>query len=205
MRDPGTSAPTSAPRPAQLLEAVLFVSSRPIGTAALLSATGLTEEETNAALSELQESYSPDRSGIVLRNVAGGYQLSTNPACAATVERFREEARPAPLSNAAHEVLACALYLGPLTRSGISRVRGVNSDAVVRNLLERGLLAEVGTDREAPGSPALLAVTDEFLAASGAASAEDFPALQELVAPEELARVRDRLTSTGEPAAAESP
>ena len=205
MRDPGPSGPTSAPRPAQLLEAVLFVSSRPIGTAALLSATGLTEEETNAALSELQESYSPDRSGIVLRNVAGGYQLSTNPACAATVERFREEARPAPLSNAAHEVLACALYLGPLTRGGISRVRGVNSDAVVRNLLERGLLAEVGTDREAPGSPALLAVTDEFLAASGAASAEDFPALQELVAPEELARVRDRLTSTGEPSAAESP
>ena len=93
MRDPGSSAPTSAPRPAQLLEAVLFVSSRPISTAALLSATGLTEEETNAAISELQERYSSETSGIVLRNVAGGYQLSTNPACAAAVERFREEAR----------------------------------------------------------------------------------------------------------------
>jgi chromosome segregation and condensation protein ScpB len=68
---------------------------------------------------------------------------------------------------------------------------------VVRNLLERGLLIEVGADRDAPGSPALLAVTDEFLAATGATSAEDFPALQELVAPEELARVRERLTSTG--------
>jgi segregation and condensation protein B len=89
------------------------------------------------------------------------------------------------------------LYLGPLTRGGISRVRGVNSEAVVRNLLERGLLIEVGTDRDAPGSPALLAVTDEFLAATGASSAEDFPALHELVAPEELARVRERLTATG--------
>ena len=188
-----------APRPAQLLEAVLLVSSRPTSTADLRSATGLTEKETDAALLELQERYSQQTSGIVLRNVAGGYLLSTNPACSAAVERFREEARPAPLSGAAHEVLACALYLGPLTRSGISRVRGVNSDAVVRNLLERALLVEVGTDRDAPGSPALLAVTDEFLAATGASSTKDFPALQDLVAPEELARVRERLISTGEP------
>lgn len=188
-----------APRPAQLLEAVLLVSSRPTSTADLRSATGLTEKETGAALLELQERYSQQTSGIVLRNVAGGYLLSTNPACSAAVERFREEARPAPLSGAAHEVLACALYLGPLTRSGISRVRGVNSDAVVRNLLERALLVEVGTDRDAPGSPALLAVTDEFLAATGASSTKDFPALQDLVAPEELARVRERLISTGEP------
>ena len=179
-----------------------MVSSRPTSTADLRSATGLTEKETGAALLELQERYSQQTSGIVLRNVAGGYLLSTNPACSAAVERFREEARPAPLSGAAHEVLACALYLGPLTRSGISRVRGVNSDAVVRNLLERGLLVEIGTDRDVPGSPALLAVTDEFLAATGASSAEDFPALQELVAPEELARVHERLISSGEPPSA---
>src|SRR5918994_2793550 len=96
-----------------------------------------------SALENLSERFAPENSGIVLRRVAGGYQLSTNPGCSGAVERFREEARPAPLSNAAHEVLACALYLGPLTRGAISRMRGVNSDAVVRNLLERGLLAEV--------------------------------------------------------------
>ena len=195
MSEPQPAVPPN-PRPAQLLEAVLLVRPRPTSTVGLRSATGLNEEETKAALRELLERFSPESSGIVLRNVAGGYLLSTNPACSAAVERFREEARPAPLSGAAHEVLACALYLGPLTRGGISRVRGVNSDAVVRNLLERGLLIEVGTDRDAPGSPALLAVTDEFLAATGASSAEDFPALHELVAPEELARVRERLTAT---------
>jgi segregation and condensation protein B len=181
-----------------LIEAVLLVSSRPVDLGTLRSATGLSEEQARRALADLEERYSPETSGIVLRRVAGGYLLSTNPACSFAVERFREEARPAPLSGAAHEVLSCALYLGPLTRGGISRVRGVNSDAVVRSLLERGLLAEVGVDSDSPGSPALLSVTDDFLIAAGVASREDFPPLDSLVSPEELTRVRERLTSAGE-------
>jgi segregation and condensation protein B len=183
------------PSPEHLVEAVLFVSANPVPPADLVSATELSPAEVEAALANLSGRYAPDASGVVLRAVAGGYLLSTNPACSAAVERFREEARPTPLSTAAHEVLACALYLGPLTRGAVSRVRGVNSDAVVRNLLERGLLAEVGADRGAPGAPALLAVTDEFLAAADAATREDFPPLDSLVSPEELARVRERLTA----------
>ena len=187
------------PRPEHLIEAVLLVSSAPTSVPDLSSATGLSKEEMGTALRNLAERYAPGNSGIVLRNVAGGYQLSTNPACSGAVERFREEARPTPLSNAAHEVLACALYLGPLTRGAVSRVRGVNSDAVVRNLLERGLLSEVGTDHEAPGSPSLLGVTDEFLAATGGSSSDDFPPLGSLVTPEELSRVHERLTSAATP------
>jgi segregation and condensation protein B len=187
------------PRPEHLIEAVLLVSATPISPPDLSSATGLSKEEMGAALENLTERYAPETSGIVLRNVAGGYQLSTNPGCSGAVERFREEARAAPLSNAAHEVLACALYLGPVTRGAISRVRGVNSDAVVRNLLERGLLSEVGADHEAPGSPALLSVTDEFLAATGSSSTDEFPPLGSLVTPEELSRVHERLTAAATP------
>jgi segregation and condensation protein B len=181
------------PAPEHLVEAVLLVSPRPVRLDDLASATGLPEREIADALEILSARYSPEGSGIVLRAVAGGHLFSTNPACSEAVERFREEARPAPLSGAAHEVLACALYLGPLTRGAVSRVRGVNSDAVVRNLLERNLISEVGVDRDAPGSPALLAVTDDFLAAADAGSREDFPPLDSLVSPEELARVRERL------------
>lgn len=192
-----------SPDGAALVEAILLVSPRPVTVAAFRSATGLQDRDLRSALAALETRYSPETSGIVLRHVAGGYQLATNPACAAAVERFRDEARPAPLSSAAHEVLSCALYLGPLTRGAVSAVRGVNSDAVVRNLLDRGLLAEVGTDEESPGSPALLSVTEDFLAATGAASRDDFPALDSLVGPDELARVRQRLGSasgTGESA-----
>ena len=198
----------SGARAHHLIEAVLLVSARPVDLRTLRSATGLSEEQALCALADLAQRYSPETSGIVLRNVAGGYMLSTNPACSPAVERFREEARPSPLSGAAHEVLSCALYLGPLTRGEISRVRGVNSDAVVRSLLERGLLAEVGTDRDSPGSPALLAVTEDFLVATGAASREAFPPLDSLVGPEELARVRERLaveTPSTDTAQEESP
>ncbi len=186
-------APETA-APGYLIEAVLLSSPRPVSLPALLSATGLPEEEALAALELLRARYSPGSSGIVLRGVAGGYALATNPACAPAVERFREEARPAPLSGAAHEVLACALYLGPLTRASVSAARGVNSDAVVRNLLERNLLREKGRDEGLPGSPALLAVTDDFLAAAGAKASDDFPALDSLVDEAELARVRERIS-----------
>ncbi len=190
---------------AALVEAVLLVSSQPVTLEALGAATALPEPGLTAALDELEAKYDPASSGVVLRRVAGGYQLATNPACAAAVERFREEARPAPLSNAANEVLSCVLYLGPLTRGGISAVRGVNSDAVVRNLLDRGLISEVGVDAERAGSPALLNVTNEFFSSTGTGSPEDFPPLDALVGDEELARVRERLGAAKEQDIPESP
>jgi segregation and condensation protein B len=184
---------TASPNAASLIEAVLLVSPRPVTFGDLLSATALPEAKVWAAIGDLKERYSPESSGIVLREVAGGYQLATNPLCADVLERFREEARSAPLSGAAYEVLACVLYLGPLTRSGINAARGVNSDTVVRNLLDRNLLAETGRDPTRPGAPALLDITEDFLLAAGARNRDDFLALDDLVEPEEIARVRERI------------
>ena len=184
---------------AAMLEAVLLASPRPVPLRTLLSVTGLPEGEARAAMDELGNRYSPDSSGIVLREVAGGYQLATNPRCAEIVERFREEARPAPLSGAAHEVLACVLYLGPLTRAAVSAARGVNSDAVVRGLIERQLLAEAGRDEERPGAPALLDVTEDFLVSAGARDRDDCPPLDALVDEVEISRVRERLAKARAP------
>jgi segregation and condensation protein B len=178
---------------ASLIEAVLLVSPRPVTLHTLLSATTLNEAEARVAIGELKTRYSAKTSGIVLREVTGGFQLATNPLCAEAIERFREEARPAPLSGAAYEVLALVLYLGPLTRAGINAARGVNSDTVVRGLLDRNLLVEAGRDHNRPGSPTLLDVTEDFLLAAGAKSRDDFPALEDLVGEEEISRVRERL------------
>ena len=181
------------------IESILLVSPRPVPLPVLLSATELPEPEVRAALEELEKRYSPETSGIVLRRVADGFQLATNPLCAGAIERFREEARPAPLSGAAYEVLSSVLFLGPLTRAGVSAARGVNSDAVVRGLIDRNLLAETGRDQERPGTPALLDVTEDFLLAAGARSRDDFPALEELVKEGEISRVRERIRGvTGE-------
>ena len=199
------NAPAPTPSVASLIEAVLLISSRPVSLTTFLSIMALPEADIRAAIGELKGRYSPKSSGIVLREVAGGYQLATNPACAAAVERFREEARPGPLSGAAHEVLACVLYLGPLTRAGINAARGVNSDAVVRNLLDRNLLVEVGRDRESPGAPALLDITEDFLVAAGARSRDDFPALEALVDPEEITRVRERVSGGPDESPAQAP
>ena len=187
------SASETSPRASAPIEAILLVSPRPVTLETLISTTTLPEATVCAAIEELEERYSPESSGIVLRRVAGGYQLATNPACAGVLDRFREEARPAPLSGAAHEVLACALYLGPLTRAAINEVRGVNSDAVVRGLLDRNLLGEAGRDQESPGAPTLLDVTEDFLIAAGAQDRDDFPTLDSVVDLEEISRVRERV------------
>lgn len=179
---------------ARAIEAILLVSGRPVPVKTLASVTEAPENEVEAALASLEDRYSAFASGIALRKVAGGFQFSTSAGCAEVVERFRKEARPSPLSSAAHEVLSCALYLGPLTRAAVSRVRGVNSDAVVRNLIERNLLAESGHDSESPGSPALLDITEEFMISSGANDRNDFPPLETLVSEEELDRVRERVS-----------
>ncbi|MBA2442913.1 MAG: SMC-Scp complex subunit ScpB [Rubrobacter sp.] len=188
-----------APDAAAFVEVVLFSSARPLDPGSISAAAGLSEAEVREALSGLEARYAPGSSGIVLRYAAGGYTLATNPACREAVERLREEARPAPLSGAAHEVLASVLYLGPLTRGDVAAARGVNSDAVVRSLIERGLVIESGADTERPGSPALLGLTEEFLLATGAASREDFPPLESLVRDEELARVRERIAGAPVP------
>lgn len=185
--------------PSADIEAVLLSSPRPVPLSTLLSVTDLPREDALSALDDLRSRFSPETSGIVLRETAGGYQLATNPRCSGSVERLRDEARPAPLSGAAHEVLAAVLYLGPSTRAAISSVRGVNSDAVVRGLLERGLLTERGRDEDAPGTPALLDVTDDLFLAANAKDRADFPPLESLVDDAELSRVRERLANADQP------
>ena len=173
-----------AERLAQALEAVLFVADEPMSSGSLAQAVETDRRSVEAALEALARSYEERGAGIVLRNVAGGWRLSTSPDAAEFVERFVLQSRHARLSRAALESLAIVAYKQPVTRHQVSAIRGVNSDGVLRALADRGLVVEVGRD-EGPGRPVLYGTSPEFLERLGLPSLASLPPLAPLLGAEE--------------------
>jgi segregation and condensation protein B len=155
------------------LEAVLLVIDDPVDEVTLAQVVERPTEEVAAILRELAAEYDAAGRGFELRQVAGGWRFYTRTSCAPYVERFVRDGQSAKLSQAALETLAVVAYRQPTTRSRIAAVRGVNVDAVMRTLVTRGLIAEVGVERES-GS-ILYETTDHFLERLGLASVADLP------------------------------
>ena len=162
------------------LEALLFVSDEPVGSVALAQALGTSRQEVDRLCDELASLYEERGAGITLRNVAGGWRLTTHPDAAEAVERYVLASRHTRLTKAALETLAIVAYKQPVTRHQISSVRGVNSDGVLRALVDRGLVAEVGRE-ETPGRPVLYGTTPEFLERLGLPSLSELPSLAPLL------------------------
>jgi segregation and condensation protein B len=128
----------------------------------------------------LQSELAERGSGLVLRNVAGGWRLFTDPETQPIVERFVLSSRQARMTKAALETLAIVAYKQPVTRHQVSAIRGVNADGVLRALVDRGLIEEAGRD-EGPGRPLLYATTPAFLERLGLASLAALPSLAPLL------------------------
>ena len=173
------------------VEALLFIAERPLTSAEVGELAGVPRLQAEAALSALGESLAEDGRGIRLQRHDDAWQLATAPEVGARLAAYaaREEAR---LSNAALEALAVVAYRQPCTRGDVERVRGVDSDYVIRSLLHRRLIAEVGR-RDTPGRPVLFATTFTFLERFGLTSTDDLPPLSSDAA---------QLTALTEPAAA---
>ncbi len=163
------------------LEAILFLADEPMAASVLAQAVEAGRREVEALLGLLAEEYDARGSGIVLRPVAGGWRLFTNPEAAPFVEQFVLSSRHARLTRASLETLAIVAYKQPVTRHQISGIRGVNSDGVLRALAERGLVEEVGRD-DGPGRASLFGTTPEFLERLGLSSLSDLPPLAPLLA-----------------------
>jgi segregation and condensation protein B len=166
------------------LEAVLFVTDEPMSSGALAQILEADRRTVEAELESLGTEYGERGSGIVLRNVAGGWKLSTHPETAPAVERFVLSSRHARLTKAALETLAIVAYKQPATRHQIAAIRGVDSDGVLRTLVDRGLVAEVGRE-ETPGRPVLYGTTPEFLERLGLDSLASLPPLAPLLGADE--------------------
>jgi segregation and condensation protein B len=158
------------------LEAILFLADEPLSATVLAQAVEAGRRDVEAALAEMTADYLDRGSGIVLVEVAGGWRLMTHPEAATFVERFVLSSRHVRLTKASLETLAIVAYKQPVTRHQISSIRGVDSDGVIRALVERGLVTEVGRD-EGPGRPILYGTTSMFLERLGLPSLADLPSI----------------------------
>jgi segregation and condensation protein B len=171
------AADVALPELRTALEAVLLVVEEPVDEVTLAQVLERPREEIGQVLRELAAEYDAAERGFELRSGASGWRLYTRASCAPYVERFAREGQTARLSQAALETLAVIAYRQPTTRARIAAVRGVNVDAVIRTLVTRGLIAEVGVERET--GAILYATTDHFLDRLGIASLDQLPEISD--------------------------
>jgi segregation and condensation protein B len=166
------------------LEALLFVAPGAVGISQLATALGITNRAVEKALEALEAEY--QTRGLRLQRHAGRVQMTSAPEAASVIETFLGLEATSRLSSAALEALAVIAYQQPVTRPQVDAVRGVNSDGVMKNLLHKGLIQEVGR-AESPGRPILYSTTTEFLGHFGLTSLEELPPLnlEELTANKE--------------------
>jgi segregation and condensation protein B len=176
------------------LEALFFVSDEPLTSSVLAQALELERRDVEALCDRLQADLEERGSGLVLRNVAGGWRMYTHPDVAPAVEKFVLSSRQARLTKAALETLSIVAYKQPVTRHQVSAIRGVNSDGVLRALTDKGLIEEAGRE-EAPGRPVLYATTPQFLERLGLPSLAALPSLAPLLGVEADEDASDREVS----------
>lgn len=171
----GQAEPALQPALKPSLEAVLMVVDEPASEEQLAKVLGRPRREVAAALRELADEYTREGRGFELRPVAGGWRFYTREAYAEAVEAYVLDGRHARLTQAALETLAVVAYRQPISRSRVSAIRGVNCDGVMRTLLQRGLVAEAGTE---PETGAILYVTTHyFLERMGLRGLDELPEL----------------------------
>ncbi|WP_455114433.1 SMC-Scp complex subunit ScpB [Rothia mucilaginosa] len=171
------------------IEAILAVAEAPVSVRELSTALIVSERAVEHALDQLYREYNgeesgygedenrvaPEPRGFQLRNIAGGWKLYARDDFAPWVARFVTRSKSATLSKPAYETLAVIAYQQPVTRARVASIRGVNADAVIRQLLQRQLIRETG--REAGSGATLYETTELLLAKLGLNSLEELPAL----------------------------
>lgn len=159
-----------------VLESLLFVAGEPVEVATIAKTLEMPTAEVEQALARLAEEFKRQERGLRLQVLNGKYQLVTAPAAASYVEAFLNLDFSTKLSSAALETLAVVAYRQPVTRAQIEAVRGVDCAAVLRSLIQRGLIEETGR-LEAVGRPILYGVTDLFMQHFGLMELGELPPL----------------------------
>jgi segregation and condensation protein B len=175
-----------------LVESLLFVAAGSVTLEHLATALEVKPKQIEEALKELEKLYAGR--GLRLQRSADKIQLTTAPAVAAYIERFLGLEALTHLSRPALETLAIIAYKQPVSRPQIESLRGVNCDGVIKSLLSKGLIEEVGRV-EAPGRPIIYGTTSEFLQHFGLAAINELPPL-EIATPETEPQAHAELLKT---------
>ena len=163
-----------------LLEAALFVSPEPLQPAQLARAMGETPEQITALANSLAADLAKPAHGLMLRTVAGGYQLVTKPEHHQELRELVENLPPpAPLSHAAVETAAIIAYKQPITAAELESIRGVRTRETLRTLLKRKIIAPAGRARTR-GHAVQYKTTKRFLTEFGLNSLDELPSLKEI-------------------------
>ncbi|HYR28703.1 MAG TPA: SMC-Scp complex subunit ScpB, partial [Thermoanaerobaculia bacterium] len=160
------------------LEAVLFVSSDPVKVDDLAESFDETKDNVAAQLEEIKRSLDDHLGGFQLEQTAGGWRLATRPEHDGILRKYFAKKGENRMSIAALETLAIVAYRQPITAPEVSEIRGVNSTAVIRTLLERRMIRVSGR-KNVVGSPFLYRTTKEFLVHFGLNDIRDLPRLEE--------------------------
>jgi segregation and condensation protein B len=159
-----------------LVEALIFVSDSPVRLERLAEVLECDKEVVGRAVELLKMDYASGR-GVILQEVAEGYQFRTSAESAEWIRRL-SKTRPFRFSRAALETLAIIAYRQPITRAEIEYLRGVDSGGVVKTLLEKHLVRMLGK-KDVPGRPIMYGTSKEFLEFFGLRELGQLPALRE--------------------------
>lgn len=159
------------------IEGILFISEATVSIGEISSTLEITERKTEKILNELEREYLDKNRGFILRKVAGGYRLYSNPAISDILKVFVKSNIRTYISQAALETIAIICYRQPVTRTQIAEIRGVRTDSVILTLVDKGLIKEAGRLKE-PGNPILYKTSEKLLEIMGINSIKDLPGLQ---------------------------
>lgn len=163
-----------------ILEGILFVvGCEGITAAKLMDLLNVNEKQLNNLFTTLKDEYTSLNRGITIEFLADKYKLVTKKEHKAYYEKLVEVEKSETLSQSALETLAIIAYNGPVTRLYVDEIRGVDSSYLIRKLVFRNLVKDVGRS-DLPGRPILYGVTDEFLNYLGLASINDLPKMEEI-------------------------
>ncbi len=162
-----------------VIEALLFAASRPLTIEILAEASGWDKNQIREAVEDLKSEYEAQGRGFTLDEVAGGFQLRSDPRFAEQVSKLFTSRSRRRFTRSSLETLSIIAYRQPVTKAEIEQIRGVDSGGVLKNLLSQVMIRVLGR-KEAPGRPILYGSTREFLEYFGLRDIESLPTLEEV-------------------------